>query len=54
VLLAALLVHARTVRTADQLIDDIWADGAPPTARSSLRNLLSSLRHVLGPELVRT
>ena len=30
-LLVALLLHAREVRTTDQLIDDLWGDRAPAT-----------------------
>jgi DNA-binding SARP family transcriptional activator len=47
-LLAALLLHAREVRSVDELIDDLWADKAPATARSSLHNLVSILRRTLG------
>ena len=54
VLLAALLIHPRTLRTADQLIDDLWAERAPVTARTSLHNLVSSLRRTVGRELLET
>ena len=50
----ALVVSSGRARTVDQLIDDLWADGAPPTARSSLHNLLTRLRRLLGPELLTT
>jgi DNA-binding SARP family transcriptional activator len=53
-LLATMLVHTRQVRTADQLIDDLWAEGAPPTARASLHNLVSALRRTLGHERLET
>ena len=53
-LLVALLLHAREVRTTDQLIDDLWADRAPATARASLHNMLSALRRTLGHELLET
>lgn len=51
-LLATLLIHACRVRTADQLIDDLWADRCPPTARASLHNLISRLRRSIGPGLL--
>jgi len=53
-LLAALLVHAQQVRTADQLIDDLWGDRAPETARASLHNMVSSLRRMLGQGVIDT
>jgi SARP family transcriptional regulator, regulator of embCAB operon len=53
-LLAALLLHVREVRTVDQLIDDLWADNAPASARASLHNMLTSLRRTLGPGLLET
>jgi DNA-binding SARP family transcriptional activator len=53
-LLVALLLHAREVRTTDQLIDDLWGDRAPATARASLHNKLSTLRRMLGHELLET
>jgi DNA-binding SARP family transcriptional activator len=53
-LLATLLVHARVVRTTDQLIDDLWPHRAPPTARPALHNLLSTLRRMLGGDVLET
>ena len=53
-LLATLLLRAREVRTVDQLIDDLWGDGAPPNARSSLQNIVSSLRRIIGRERLET
>ena len=53
-LLAVLLVHVGEVRTSDQLIDDLWPNSAPCTARASLHNLVSSLRRTLGPGLLET
>jgi DNA-binding SARP family transcriptional activator len=52
-LLASLLIHARTVRTADQLIDDLWTR-PPRTACASLHNHVSALRRVLGAEILKT
>jgi DNA-binding SARP family transcriptional activator len=42
-LVVALLLHARELRTGDQLIDDLWAERAPTTARALRR------RPVLSP-----
>jgi DNA-binding SARP family transcriptional activator len=53
-LLATLLVHARVVRTTDQLIDDLWPHRAPPTARPALHNLLSTLRRMVGHDVLET
>jgi DNA-binding SARP family transcriptional activator/tetratricopeptide (TPR) repeat protein len=47
--LAALLVDANRVVSADGLIDRIWADRAPARARSILRTYLSHLRRALAP-----
>jgi DNA-binding SARP family transcriptional activator len=52
--LAALLVHAREFRTIDQLIDDVWCEHAPATARASLHNVVSSLRRALGADVLET
>ena len=49
-----LLLHAGELRTSDQLIDDIWGDCAPATARASLHNLVSSLRRTLGRDVLET
>jgi predicted ATPase/DNA-binding SARP family transcriptional activator len=47
-LLAALLVHRRTVVSVDRLVDALWGDQPPPGAVSALRAYLSRLRAVLG------
>jgi DNA-binding SARP family transcriptional activator len=49
-----LILNAPTVRSTDQLIDDVWAEDAPACARGALRNLLTSLRRLLGRDLVQT
>ncbi len=46
-LLAVLLVHARTVVSADRLIDILWGDEPPAEARQSLWSCVSRLRHAL-------
>src|SRR6266700_1547083 len=43
-LLAALLLDAGTVVSAQRLIAVLWADNAPPSALSSLHNLVRRLR----------
>jgi DNA-binding SARP family transcriptional activator len=53
-LLAVLLLHLGDLRTADQLIDDLWGEPAPRSARASLHNLMSSLRRTIGHELLRS
>jgi DNA-binding SARP family transcriptional activator len=52
--LAALLLRAGEEVSADRLIDDIWGEQAPSTARNSLHNHVSALRKALGPETVVT
>ena len=53
-LLVALLLHARELRTADQLIDDIWGERAPKSARASLHNVVASLRRTFGSDFIET
>jgi DNA-binding SARP family transcriptional activator len=53
-LLAVLILHAREVRTADQLVDGMWGDAAPVAARASLHNMVSSLRRSLGRDRIET
>jgi DNA-binding SARP family transcriptional activator/tetratricopeptide (TPR) repeat protein len=47
-LLAALLLHAGMVATADELIDVLWDGGPPASARASLHNYVKRLRNTLG------
>ena len=53
-MLAALLLRAGEDLSGDRLIDDVWGEAPPSTARNSLHNHVSSLRKLLGPELVVT
>jgi DNA-binding SARP family transcriptional activator len=53
-LLALLLLHAGRVVPTDRLVDDLWGEHPPPTAQSSLQNLVSQLRKLLGRDLVVT
>jgi DNA-binding SARP family transcriptional activator/tetratricopeptide (TPR) repeat protein len=49
VVLAALLLRANHVVSVDHLIDDLWPDVPPPTARATLQNYVMRLRRTLGP-----
>jgi len=48
-LLAMLLVHAGQVVSADQLIDELWGEDSPDTARSVLQVYVANLRRILEP-----
>jgi DNA-binding SARP family transcriptional activator/class 3 adenylate cyclase len=48
-LLAALLVHANTVVSADRLADILWGDAPPTNAAATLQNYVSRLRATLEP-----
>jgi DNA-binding SARP family transcriptional activator len=53
-LLALLLLNAGKVVSTDRLIDELWAGEPPRTAATSLQNLVSGLRKLLGREHVVT
>jgi DNA-binding SARP family transcriptional activator len=55
-LLALLLVNANETVSADRLIEELWGDQAPESARAALQMRVSRLRNVLGSagELVLT
>ena len=53
-LLAALLLEAGRVVPTDRLIHDLWGERPPRTAATSLHNLLSQLRKLLGSETLVT
>ncbi|MDQ3874440.1 MAG: winged helix-turn-helix domain-containing protein, partial [Actinomycetota bacterium] len=53
-LLAVLALHAGTVLSADRLVDELWGEHPPPTAKGSLQNLVSSLRKMLGRDVLQT
>ena len=53
-LLGLLLVHAGQVVSSDRLIDALWGERPPPTAPTSLRNLVTQLRKVVGPGVIAT
>jgi DNA-binding SARP family transcriptional activator/tetratricopeptide (TPR) repeat protein len=48
-LLAALLLHANQVVAAEQLIDYLWDQTPPPSARTTLQNYILRLRRLLPP-----
>jgi DNA-binding SARP family transcriptional activator len=48
-LLALLVLHAGEPVSADRLIDELWGEGPPPTARTVVHGLVSRLRGVLEP-----
>jgi DNA-binding SARP family transcriptional activator len=53
-LLTLLLLEAGRVVSTDRLIDALWGERPPRTAATSLQNLVSQLRKLLGPEVVVT
>jgi predicted ATPase/DNA-binding SARP family transcriptional activator len=53
-LLAALLLHANRVRSANQLIDDVWDDAPPDNAAATLQAHVSYLRRALGRPVIVT
>jgi DNA-binding SARP family transcriptional activator len=48
-LLAMLVLHAGEPVSADRLIDELWGESPPPTARTVVHGLVSRLRGVLEP-----
>jgi DNA-binding SARP family transcriptional activator len=53
-LLALLLLEAGRAVSTDRLIDALWGEHPPRTAPTSLQNLVSQLRKLLGAELLVT
>ena len=51
-LLALLVLHAREPVSSDALIDALWGESPPRTARAALQNYVAQLRRALGPGLV--
>src|ERR671937_319806 len=54
VLLAMLLLRANRVVPRDRLIDALWEDDPPETARKALQVHVSQLRKLVGADRVRT
>jgi predicted ATPase/DNA-binding SARP family transcriptional activator len=48
--LAVLVMHAGDVVSAETLLDAVWPDSPPPTARGTLQAYVSRLRSILGPD----
>ena len=53
-LLGALLVRAGEVVSTDRLLDELWGEHPPKTATTSLQNMVSQLRKLLGADVVVT
>jgi len=50
-LLAFLVLHAREVVSIDRLLDELWGERPPPTAKNSLQNHVHHLRTALGADV---
>jgi len=53
-LLAVLLLHVGEPMSADRLVDELWGETPPRTARDALQNYVSLLRKALGGDLLVT
>jgi DNA-binding SARP family transcriptional activator len=53
-LLGLLLMRVGEVIAQDRLIDQLWGEQPPKTATTSLQNLVSQLRKLLGPDVLAT
>ena len=51
VLLGALLLRSNMVVSVDQLVQAVWPDGAPRTARKNLQVYVSALRKIIGDRI---
>jgi DNA-binding SARP family transcriptional activator len=54
VLVCLLLLHANEVVSAGRIIDVLWGEGPPATARKALQVLISRLRRILGAGVLET
>src|SRR5581483_7595115 len=54
ILLGLLLLEANRVVSIDRLIDALWARQPPRTARAQVQITVSSLRHLLGDDVITT
>src|SRR4029453_15420772 len=52
--LALLLLHANEVVSRDRLIDELWEEAPPETARTALQVHISQLRKAVGRERILT
>jgi DNA-binding SARP family transcriptional activator len=53
-LLAALALRAGAAVSTDRLVDELWGEDAPKTAKHALENYVSQLRKALGSEVIST
>jgi predicted ATPase/DNA-binding SARP family transcriptional activator len=53
-LFAVLLLYANEIVPIDRLIEDLWPDDRPATARNNVEVYISRLRRVLGRDVLRT
>jgi DNA-binding SARP family transcriptional activator len=53
-LLACLALRANEPVSVDRLVEDLWGDGAPPTAPKIVQNYVSQLRRALGEQVILT
>ena len=53
-LLGSLLMRVGEVVAKDRLVDQLWGEQPPKTATTSLQNLVSQLRKLLGPDVLAT
>lgn len=53
-LLGTLVVHAGEVVSTDRLVDELWGEHPPRTATTSLQNMISQLRKLLGADVLVT
>ena len=53
-LLAVMVLHAGEVVSTDRLLEELWGEQPPRTAREALQNAVSQLRKVLGPDVLLT
>jgi DNA-binding SARP family transcriptional activator len=53
-LLAVLALRAGAPVSPDRLVDALWAEAAPKTARHAIENYVSELRKTLGKDLIET
>jgi YVTN family beta-propeller protein len=52
--LAILLVHANQIVPTERLVDELWAENPPETARKAVQVYVTRLRKALGAERIRT
>jgi DNA-binding SARP family transcriptional activator/DNA-binding beta-propeller fold protein YncE len=53
-LLALFSLNCGAVLSVDRIVDELWGESPPPTARHMVEVYVSKLRRILGAELIRT